>query len=605
MADLTTIHVCSYFQPEAECFIRDKGLSSTFRVQTFPARCQGIPGSDPSSGPGSDKDGYIQTAETEHDPGSRSQDRDSGILLFTGNQCPARPEETRKSGQAFGKPGHNGISSGACLSLIAPEWLLENLVQEGSYLVSPGWLAYWEKNVAAWGFDALGLREFAQDSIKQICLLDTLTLPGSEVRLAAFSEALGIPALRIPVGMSHCSTLLQAALDPRPAEPKPDADYAMALDLISRLGQFQDEAQVIGQLLEILSMLFAPRSLSLVRYENSKPAGICTPFKEEMILDEATASICDSLKMYTTPSDYGDGFVLPVDFGQQRMALVFMTGLAKPDSRDSYRNLLESIIPIFSLSMNNARNYEALLENEKTLLGKQKELLDTLDFRDRLLAVIGHDLRGPIGSMGDLLELLGESLEGSIPEREMQFLSEITLAANSASGLLLNLLEWAKLQTTALVLNPEFLAVRDEATAIFSILHSQAAIKGITLNNEVDPAFIIFADPNVMQTILRNLVSNALKYSHPGGMVTIRTSQSIGSRRIDIMDTGVGMEADTLAMALDFSKRRSKPGTKGERGSGLGLVFCKELAEKSGASLALESILGQGTTVSVIFQEPV
>ena len=108
-----------------------------------------------------------------------------------------------------------------------------------------------------------------------------------------------------------------------------------------------------------------------------------------------------------------------------------------------------------------------------------------------------------------------------------------------------------------------------------------------------------------MQTILRNLVSNALKYSHPGGMVTIRTSQSIGSRRIDIMDTGVGMEADTLAMALDFSKRRSKPGTKGERGSGLGLVFCKELAEKSGASLALESILGQGTTVSVIFQEPV
>lgn len=595
MLDQFTIRVCSFFLPEAEQFIRDKGLSSRFRVQGFPSLCQGISARSPASGPVSGLASQGQTTTYEHD---------SGTLLFAGNQCLARINSANDAGQAAGPLGHKGTISGACLSLITPEWLLENLVRESSYLVSPGWLADWRNNIAAWGFDAPGLREFAKESMKQICLLDTLCLPDSERHLAEFSEAIGLPAIRIPVGMAHCSSVLQTVIDSKSNKPRPDADYAMALDLISRLGHFQDEGQVIHQLLEILSMLFAPGSLALVRYENGRPVCLYTTFSEEKVLDAATTSKCDSFRMRRSLSDHEDGFVLPIDFDQQRMALVFMTELAIPESRDSYRNLLESIVPIFSLSLNNARNYEALISNERSLQDKQKELLDTLGFRDRLLAIIGHDLRGPIGSMGDLLEVLGDSLDGSIPDRERQLLSEITFAAKSASGLLLNLLEWAKLQTAALVLIPEFLPVRDEAEAIFSIMQSQAVLKEISLYNEADPAFIVFADPNVMQTILRNLVSNALKYTLPGGVVTIRTSQGTGSRRIDIMDSGIGMDEETLAKALDFSRRRSKTGTRGERGSGLGLVFCKELAEKSGAEISIESCPGKGTTVSLIFQEP-
>jgi signal transduction histidine kinase len=530
--------------------------------------------------------------------------KDSGTLLFAGNQCPARPKATPQGSQPEGDPNNGGIISGACLSLIAPGWLLENLVREGSYLVSPGWLADWKKNVAVWGFDTTGLREFVQGSIKQVCLLDTLTLADSERRLAEFSKALGLPALRIPVGMAYCSEVLQSIISPKPAEPRPGADYAMALDLISRLGQFQDENQVISQLLEILSMLFAPGSLFLIRYEDGSPAGLYHTFSEEQVVDEATAAACSAFSRSTSPSEHEDGFVLPIDFDNQRMALVFMTSLAMPESRDSYLNLIESIVPIFSMSLNNARNYEALVRNETALQDKQKELLDTLEFRDRLLAIIGHDLRGPIGSMGDLLQVLGESLEGSIPEREKNFLSEIILAAQSASALLLNLLEWAKLQTSAVVLTPEVLLAKDEVAEIFSIMQSQAALKEITLRNEADPGFRVYADRNIMQTILRNLVSNALKYTQPGGSVTVRTHQSNGNHNMDIVDTGTGMDKETLANALDFSRRRSMAGTKGERGSGLGLVFCKELAEKSGATLAMESAPGKGTKVSLIFTQP-
>jgi signal transduction histidine kinase len=534
---------------------------------------------------------------------TKASGKDAGPLLFASNQCPARLKRTPHGQQTAAVPHDGGIISGACLSLIAPEWLLGNLVREGSYLVSPGWLADWKKNVAAWGFDTAGLCEFAQDSMKQVCLLDTLTMADSEMHLAEFSEALGLPSLRIPVGMAHCSEALQAIITPEPAEPRPHADYAMALDLISRLGQFQHEDQVIVQLLEILSMLFAPDSLSLIRYENDEPVGLCKAFSEELALDEAEVSGCKAFSRLRVPADHEDGFVLPLDFDDQRLALIFMTELAIPESRDSYRNLLESIVPIFSLSLNNARNYEALVRNEAALQEKQQELLATLEFRDRLLAIIGHDLRGPIGSMGDLLQVLGESLEGTIPDREMQFLSEIILAAQSASSLLLNLLEWAKLQTSALVLTPELLLAKDEADEIFSIFQSQAALKEIKLRNEADPEFKVIADRNVMQTILRNLVSNALKYTQPGGTVTIRTREGKGNRSIDIVDSGIGMDTETLARALDFSKRKSMTGTKGERGSGLGLVFCRELAEKSGASLAMESTPGKGTTVRIVFGE--
>lgn len=603
MADQTLMRVCSFFLPEAERFIQVNGLSSRFRVRGFPAICHGAPGSDPDSYPERDRAGPFHNVPEEHNPDSPAQDKDSGTLVLTGNNCPLQPRKTPDARQTGGKSEHDGISSGACLSLVAPVWLLENLVREGSYLVSPAWLADWEYHVAAWGFDTPGLREFAQDSFRQICLLDTLTLEGSKKRLADFSEALGLPALRIPVGMAHFSAVLQSTIDAKPFRQRPDADYAMALDLISRLGQFQEEGQVVRQLLEILSMLFAPKNLCLIRYENGGPVGVCRPFSDETALAESELHLCDTFGNHSSPSYHQDGFILPLDFNQQRLALVSMTDLAMPESRESYRNLLEAIVPILSLSLNNARNYDALLRNEKALRDKQKELLDTLEFRDRLLAIIGHDLRGPIGSMGYLLEVLEKDLKGSIPDREMQFLSDLTIAAHNASGLLLNLLEWAKLQSTALVLAPEQLLVRDEAATILSTMKSQAALKDIELCNEADPTFTVVADPNVIQTILRNLVSNALKYSHSGGRVTLRTSQAKGSRRIDIMDSGEGMDTETLAGVLDVTRRRSKTGTRGERGSGLGLVFCKELADKSGLAILIESTPGKGSTASVIFQE--
>ncbi len=259
-----------------------------------------------------------------------------------------------------------------------------------------------------WGFEPEELRAFAQESMRSICLLDTLVVPGIEKHLDEMSEALGLPSLRIPVGMDYFDThtgkqfnelsLLSDAPAVAPAvsgSARIAADYAMALDLLASLNLFQTESDVIQELLSIITMLFAPRDLYLVRYADKIPTGMIHPFQEESAIDGTTASLCADFEGNTRISGLGNGMVIPLDFRDQRLALIFALNFEVPGRLDAYRNLMESIVPICSLSLSNARNFEGLLWNEVMLRTKQEELLESLKLRDRLLSIISHDLRGP------------------------------------------------------------------------------------------------------------------------------------------------------------------------------------------------------------------
>jgi signal transduction histidine kinase len=653
MGDALPLIICSHFRAEADLFIRESGLASRVDLKAYPARChiaaatalvRGdvnakvratplFPGGLCLRGLDDRQAACPRTGQKGGgDPGSDSQVADNP---FTGNLV--------SDGLASG-----GLASGGCLSLVAPEWLLDNLVREGAYLVSPGWLASWRENVAAWGFDVAGLRAFAQESMRRICLLDTLVSDASEAQLAECAEAFGLPAMRIPVGMDHCSAQFRAVIagrlvmdavavpcgqarpaavidtrpgladtrsvahagqmvpvDPVSLGPRSDADYAMALDLLSQLDRFRTEQAVIGQILEILSMLFAPARLYLVSFRDGSPDGIWRPFMERESLDEATAIQCVAMAQVPHITEHGTGFALPLDFDNRRLAIVFLSDFAMPDGKPAYRDLMEAIAPILSLSLNNARNYETVLLDEAALQAQHAELAATLEFRNRLLAIIGHDLRGPISSMDSVLGFIIDGLRGKIPDREMCYLEELAKAVRGTYALLSSLLEWANLQNPALKPEPRTVVLRQLVDTILELMHGQAASKQVRLLNMVDPRELILADSNIVQTIVRNLVSNALKFTAADGAVTIRASRAAGLLRIDVVDCGTGMDADTLRQLFDFSKRASRPGTAGERGSGFGLVFCRELAEKIGARLLIESTPGIGTQASLVFDDPV
>jgi signal transduction histidine kinase len=246
-----------------------------------------------------------------------------------------------------------------------------------------------------------------------------------------------------------------------------------------------------------------------------------------------------------------------------------------------------------------AKAEAALRENEKALRSRHDELQNMVTMRDQLFSIIGHDLRGPVASMCNLLRFVIEEPQGAAPRERIGILPEILKAGESISLLLNNLMEWGKAQRASAELRPRPIVLRIGVEDVFALLGSQAAAKGVELIDEVEPGLRLLADADCLQTILRNLVTNAVKFTNPGGRVSVSASRQAGRVRVVVADTGLGMDEAALSAAFDSSARRSTHGTAGEKGIGLGLMLCKDLAEINGGSIGVESEAGKGTVVAI------
>lgn len=581
-------HVCDNFRAEAIDYLNWRGLTDTVCLKVLKPRCAlGRPR------PGATT---VNASVIDSVPESHGGNTPTIPVYLLGSDCPHLPNP--------GEGAHNDSGTrnpGGCLNMVAPGPVLENLVREGAYLMSPGWLDQWVARIAEWGFRAEDLHSFVHDSMDKLCLLDTLVVPGCDGSLDDLGEALGIATMRVPVGMSYfdsfADTRFSDALGVALHADSPvrttavagrdTADYAMALDLLAQLSRFQTETELIQQLLAVFTMLFAPGQMSLVRYVDGRPVGVNRVDREELIPDEETKANCLSLARVPKVVPHGRGFAIPLDFSDERIGLLFVSDFAMTDHLESYRNLMESIAPVCSLTLNNARNYE--------------DAVSGLEFRQRLFSIISHDLRGPLGSTVSVLKMLAEEIEGSVSDASMDLLTETILAAENIVLLLHSLLEWANALSESTELRTESLDLKQVTKVVLDTLRGQAGSKHVVLRNEVSKEARLRVDPNVLQTILRNLVSNAIKFSHPGGSVRIGAELRADRLVVTVTDTGVGMDADAVTNALQFTRRRNTPGTQGEPGTGLGLLLCHDLLRKVGGRLKLRSEIGAGTTASLSF----
>ena len=230
----------------------------------------------------------------------------------------------------------------------------------------------------------------------------------------------------------------------------------------------------------------------------------------------------------------------------------------------------------------------------------QAELESLNGQRALLLSIIGHDLRGPFGVLlnyGDMLVAQGTSIDRA---RLASIFQSIRDAASAAYTLLDNLLEWAALQTGRSRVVPETHSVRELASRVVELLEPLASAKGIALRVEADPAFTARGDSRMIATVLRNLVSNAVKYTRQGGVVSIAARAEGDRTCIEVADAGIGIAPDRLARLFEFEAKRPVPGTERETGSGIGLILCRDLVEANGGTLEISSELGAGTCVTLL-----
>lgn len=215
--------------------------------------------------------------------------------------------------------------------------------------------------------------------------------------------------------------------------------------------------------------------------------------------------------------------------------------------------------------------------------------------KDKFFSIIAHDLKNPFVVLLGFSDLLVENLRNfSIDEIEEQ-ITLINQTSHQTYALLEDLLLWSKSQLGKLAFNPQKIFTEDLYKIVIDSLYNQIQKKKITINFIEQEKYFLFADSNMLKTILRNLISNAVKFTLPHGSITVYTKKRNKDLVITVSDNGIGISQENQAKLWKLSEQYTTNGTEGEEGTGLGLFICKEFVEKHNGKIWVESELGQGS----------
>jgi signal transduction histidine kinase len=268
--------------------------------------------------------------------------------------------------------------------------------------------------------------------------------------------------------------------------------------------------------------------------------------------------------------------------------------------------IITILIALLLLILQSKRNQQIrlnkILNQKNEEISIQRDHLEELNqTKDKLFSIIAHDLRGPIGTTYTFLELL-TFRENEFNKQEL--VENLILLKDSSKAtfkLLENLLTWARAQRGEILFNPlqsNFFKLVQSNIDLFSL---NAENKKIQIFNELDQDLVFEFDQEIINTVIRNLISNAVKYTNSGGRITISSKEIDNNIKIRIADTGIGMDSETADILFSNAlNRNKKEGTKGEKGTGLGLILCKQLIEKHQGNIWVESEPGIGSTFKII-----
>lgn len=258
--------------------------------------------------------------------------------------------------------------------------------------------------------------------------------------------------------------------------------------------------------------------------------------------------------------------------------------------------ILVSALLIYIQYRLRTRAFLALQKANKVIMEQKKELEIMNKTRDRFFSIISHDLRNSIGSTQMGVELL-EDIEELDKAEISLVLEELKGSVENLANLLENLLEWARIQIGRIHIEPANLKVAEILADVLLTLKSKLEQKNLKLISDISQSAMVFADRNMIYSILQNLLSNAIKFSLEKGEIIIH--QKIDDKKIEISisDNGVGISEVKLSRLFKVDEIVTSPGTNSEKGTGLGLILCKEFVEKNGGEINLESTLSKGTTV--------
>jgi len=267
--------------------------------------------------------------------------------------------------------------------------------------------------------------------------------------------------------------------------------------------------------------------------------------------------------------------------------------------------LLFVLIVLLLIINRNRRVMNSTMAAHREAIDKKNiELEKLVRTKDKFFSVVAHDLRSPLNSLYGFSNLIVKHADLMSKEDIQKMGVQLQESVSNTLKMTDNLITWARSQMNEERTNPQVLDVRKGVKETFDIYKDAAIKKEIVLSKKVPEGMTVLADKDHFLLILRNLVSNALKYTNAHGEICVEGFQKNGVSRIVVSDTGLGMDQDALNGLFSLEGTVSQPGTAGERGTGLGLLMCKDFAERNGGTLLVESEINKGSKFIVSLPSP-
>jgi len=280
----------------------------------------------------------------------------------------------------------------------------------------------------------------------------------------------------------------------------------------------------------------------------------------------------------------------------KEIPIIFLT--AKAETADIVRGLKAGAVDYITKPFNGAELL-ARVRTHLELKFAREELKELIATRDKFFSIIAHDLRNPLQFLVLSSDLLYNEYDSLTEDSRKEYVRKFYTGTNRISALLENLLDWSRSQRGLIECKPEKIDVHVMAVENIDLLKAHAKSKDIRAVSRVGPGIFAFADKNMIRTVLRNLLSNAVKFTDTGGEIVIDAYREGDRVAITVSDNGVGMTPEAIDGLYRIDGSKSSIGTARERGSGLGLILCKEFTEKNNGTIDAVSEPGKGSTFTV------
>ncbi len=241
------------------------------------------------------------------------------------------------------------------------------------------------------------------------------------------------------------------------------------------------------------------------------------------------------------------------------------------------------------------------------LLNEQKKEISEINDRlkeanitkDKIFSIIAHDLRSPVVSLINMSDAMKKNIEVSDLNKIKKSLPDFDRSVNSVNLMMENLFNWAVMQKGSIPFAPTEFSIADLAEQCIEINKPYAALKSVSVLLNIEDEYYVYADVNMVRSIINNLLNNAVKFSNKGSIVTFELSEVEGKVIVSVKDNGEGIPSEKIDSLFNFDSKKIKTGTNGERGTGLGLRMCKEFAERNNGDISVISNIGEGTSFIV------